>query len=205
MATFCALHDVETEEKEEVTMVEGPGKALKNVNPDGPRVQVHLGRVGADQEQRWHLDSGASNHITGSKASFSELDDDVTGMVKFGDGSRVAIQGHITIIFRCQNREHRALTDVYYILQLHSSIISIGQLDDRSSEVLIKDGVLRIRDQEQRLLAKVKRSLNRLYLLDLKVEQPVCLAARHTEEPWLWHVRFKHLSFDALGRLEKMV
>jgi hypothetical protein len=48
--------------------------------------------------------------------------------------------------------------NVYYIPQLHSSIISIGQLDERGSEVLIKDGVLRIRDREQRLLAKVKRS-----------------------------------------------
>ena len=86
-----------------------------------------------------------------------------------------------------------------------SSIISIGQLNERSSEVLIKDRVLRIRDREQRLLTKVKRSLNRLYLLDLKVEQSVCLTTRHTEEPWLWHARFGHLSFDALGRLEKMV
>ena len=91
------------------------------------------------------------------------------------------------------------LTDVYYIPQLRSSIISIGQLDERGSEVLIKDGVLRIRDREQRLLAKVKRSQNWLYLLDLEVEQPVCLAARHTEEPWLWHARFGHLSLDALG------
>ena len=96
--------------------------------------------------------------MTSSKASFSELDDDVTGMVKFGDSSRVAIRGRDTIVFRCQNGEHRALTDVYYIPQLRSSIISIGQLDERGSEVLIKDGVLRIRDQEQRLLAKVKRS-----------------------------------------------
>ena len=80
-----------------------------------------------------------------------------------------------------------ALIDVYYIPQLRSSIISIGQLDERGSEVLIKDGVLRIRDQEQRLLAKVKRSQNQLYLLDLKVEQPMCLASRHTEEPWMWH------------------
>ena len=79
------------------------------------------------------------------------------------------------------------LTDVYYIPQLHSSIISIDQLDERGSEVLIKDRVLRIKDWEQRLLTKVKRSLNRLYLLDLKVEQSVCLAARHTEELWLWH------------------
>ena len=51
----------------------------------------------------------------------------------------------------------------------------------------------------------MKRSLNRLYLLDLKVEQPVFLAARHFEEPSMWHARFGHLSFDALGRLEKMV
>ena len=70
---------------------------------------------------------------------------------------------------------------------------------------MIKDGVLRIRDQEQRLLAKVKRSQNQLYLPNLKVEQPVCLAVRYIEEPWLWHARFGHLSFDALDRLEKMV
>jgi hypothetical protein len=70
---------------------------------------------------------------------------------------------------------------------------------------LIKDIVLRIRDWEQRLLANVKRSLNWLYMLDLKVEQPMCLAARHTKEPWLWHAWFGHLNFDALGRLEKMV
>ena len=51
----------------------------------------------------------------------------------------------------------------------------------------------------------MKRSRNRLYLLDLKVEQLVCLVAWHTEEPWLWHAQFGHLSFDALSRLEKMV
>ena len=85
MAMFCALHDVKAEEKEEATMVEGPGKTLKTVNLDEPRAQVHLGRVGTDQEQRWYLDSGASNHMMGSKASFSELDDDITGTMKFGD------------------------------------------------------------------------------------------------------------------------
>ena len=82
--------------------------------------------------------------MTGSKEAFSELDSNMSGTVKFGDGSRVVIRGRDTIILRCQNREHRALTDVYYIPQLCSS--------------MIKDGVLRIRDREQRLLAKVKRS-----------------------------------------------
>ena len=48
MATFCVLHDVEAEEKEEVMTVEEPKKALKAVNLDEPCTQVHLGRVGAD-------------------------------------------------------------------------------------------------------------------------------------------------------------
>ena len=79
MAMFCALHDVEAEEEVEMMAGEGPRKSLKAVNLDEPCTQVHLGRVGADQEQRWYLDSSASNHMTGSKASFSEIDDDVTG------------------------------------------------------------------------------------------------------------------------------
>ena len=109
-----------------MTTAEGPRKALKAVNLDEPRAQVHLECVGNEQEQRWYLDSDASNHMMGSKAAFSELDDDMIGTVKVGDGSRLAIRGYDTIIFMCQNSEHRALMDVYYILQLCSSIISTG-------------------------------------------------------------------------------
>jgi len=91
MVMFCALHYVEAKEKGEVMTVEGHNKALKAVNLDEPHAQVHPGRVGDEQEQRWYLDSGASNHMMGSKEAFSELDGNVIGMVTFGDGSRVAI------------------------------------------------------------------------------------------------------------------
>ena len=83
MTMFYALHDVETKEKGEVMAVKGPGKVLKAVHLDKPRAQVHLGHVGDEQEQRWYLDSGASNHMTGSKAAFSELNGNVTDTVKF--------------------------------------------------------------------------------------------------------------------------
>ena len=100
--------------------------------------------MGDEQEQRWYLDSGTTNHMTGSKEAFFELDGNVTGTVKFGDDSRVAIRGRDTIIFRCQNGEHRALMDVYYIPQLRSSIVSIGQLDECGCEVLIESGIMKI-------------------------------------------------------------
>ena len=200
MAQYCALKDGEAEEADTEQRT-----APQPVNLDEPEARVLLGAVGDELEQRWYLDSGASNHMTGSRAAFSDLDESKTGTVKFGDGSRVIIRGQGTVLFRCRNGEHRALQEVYYIPQLRSNIVSLGQLDEHGSEVLVKAGVLSIRDRERRLLAKVTRSRNRLYLLDLKVEQPVCLAAACTEEPWLWHGRFGHLSFEALGRLGKMV
>lgn len=58
------------------------------------------------------------------------------------------------------------------------SSISIGQLDEHGCEVLIKHDILHIRDLKQRLLAKMNWAKNRLYLLDLCVVQPMCLAAR---------------------------
>ncbi|CAA0806572.1 Gag-Pol-related retrotransposon family protein [Striga hermonthica] len=148
MAKFCTSHDVEPELEKVKAVVAEQGKALQAVHLDESSAQVHLGRMGGGMEQRWYLDSGASNHMTGSKEAFSELDNGVTGTVKFGDGSKVEIRGRGTVIFRCQNGEHRALTDVYYIPQLRSSIISIGQLDEHGCEVLIKGGVLKLQDRD---------------------------------------------------------
>jgi hypothetical protein len=70
--------------------------------------------------------------------------------------------------------------------------------------VVIDDGVLRIWERSSgRLLAKVRRGANRLYVLHMKTAQPVCLAARRDEEAWQWHERFGHLNFEALRRLGK--
>ena len=153
------------------------------------------------QEELWYLDTGASNHMTGNRAAFSELDTGVVGTMKFGDNSGVDIQGRGTVVFQCKNGEHKALTDVYYIPKLRSNIVSIGQLDERGCQVLIDGSVLRIRDCERKLLAKVERGRNRLYTLALHIARPVCLAARCDDAAWCWHARFGHLSFDALARM----
>ena len=79
-------------------------------------------------------------------------------------------------MFQCKNGEHKALTDVYYIPKLRSNIVSIGQLDEQGCQVLIDGGVLRIRDRERKLLAKVERGRNRLYTLALRIARSVCLA-----------------------------
>ena len=47
----------------------------------------------------WYLDNGASNHMTGDRNKFKEIDPSFTGKVRFGDGSAVEIQGIGSIVF----------------------------------------------------------------------------------------------------------
>jgi hypothetical protein len=132
---------------------------------------------------RWVLDTGATNHMTGSKSAFSELDRSIHGTVKFGDGSVVQIEGVDTILFSCKTREHHLFADVYYIPKLDTNIINLRQLDEVGYHIIIDGGALRIRDGDRRLLAKVFRSPNRLYVIMVEVVQPVCLLARGPRVP----------------------
>lgn len=169
---------------------------------DEPKAHALLGDgSGKDKTAGWCLDTGATHHMTGRREFFAELDSDARGSVKFGDASAVEIKGVGSVIFTTKTGEHRLLTGVYYIPALRNSIISLGQLDENGSRVLIEHGVLRIWDRQRRLLAKVPRGENRLYVLDVQVAQPVCLAVRRDDEAWQWHERFGHLHFEALKRL----
>jgi hypothetical protein len=128
------------------------------------------------------LDTGATNHMSGAQMAFAELDTAVRGSVSFGDVSVAKIEGCGIVLFNCKNGEHRSFTGVYYIPRLTSNIISIGQLDEAGYKINIDNGVLRICEQSRRLRARVPRWPDRLYVLDLDVERPVCLEARGKED-----------------------
>uniref|UniRef100_A0A0A8XUW7 Retrovirus-related Pol polyprotein from transposon TNT 1-94-like beta-barrel domain-containing protein n=1 Tax=Arundo donax TaxID=35708 RepID=A0A0A8XUW7_ARUDO len=70
------------------------------------KLSVQLDEKGDGGSTRWILDTGATNHMTGERSIFSELDTGVRGTVRFGDGSVVAIEGRGTIIFRLKSGEH---------------------------------------------------------------------------------------------------
>ena len=106
--------------------------------------------------------------MTGCREKFIELDTNITGSVKFGDGSTVEIWGKGSVLFECQNGEHRILTEVYYIPRLRKNIISIVQLDHYGCKTLVEDGFMTLWDRARKVIAKVKRSFNRLYILNIK-------------------------------------
>jgi hypothetical protein len=171
------------------------------------KVYAVLGDGAERDSKRWIFDTGASNHMTGIKEVFADLDLCVISTVRFGDDSVVRIEGCGTILFACKNGEHRPLTNVYYILRLTANIVRCGQLDEDGFQIYIEDGVMRIRDELRRLLAKIRHSVGRLYVLDLTIARLVCLAVCAGEDAWRWHARFGHINFEALRKMgrEKLV
>ena len=197
------------EENEESTLLMARVSEL-SVAPEGvhleePRAHAFLSAADDDVEHfdGWYLDTGATNHMTGRAEVFSDLDRSVVGSVKFGDGTMVSIQGRGSVLFTSKTGAHKVLTNVYYIPRLRNSIVSLGQLDENGAKIHIDDGILRIWDRQQRLLTKVQRGANRLYMLHLNVTRPICLATRHDDDAWRWHDRFGHISFDALKRMSR--
>jgi hypothetical protein len=137
--------------------------------------------------------------MTGCHSCFSDLDTDVMGTVRFGDGSVVAIKGRGTMLFAYKNDKHQTLASTYYIPRLTTSIISVGQLDEVGYQVLVEDVVLCICDVERRLLTKVARNSSRLYILDVDITKPICWATHAKDDAWLWHARFGHVNFVVVG------
>jgi hypothetical protein len=81
------------------------------------------------------------------------------------------------------------LTDVYWIPRPRNSIISVGQMDEGSSCVLIEGGVLKIWDRQRRLLARVQRTENQMHRLEVQVVRPLGLTVHQNDEAWWWHER----------------
>jgi hypothetical protein len=103
--------------------------------------------------------------MTGNSDKFAELDYTVKGRVRFGDGSAVEICGRGSVLMWCQTGEHKVLSDVYYIPRLKTNIVSLGQLDGNGCKYSVEDGIMTVLDRERKVLARVKRTRNRMYIL----------------------------------------
>ncbi|XP_074351841.1 uncharacterized protein LOC141690993 [Apium graveolens] len=106
---------------------------LLNENSLSPRLKKAEKEVDSNV---WYLDNGASNHMTSQRAKFRELEEGVTGLVKFGDESTVEIKGKGSVVFKCKNGEDIIFKEVYYIPKLYNNIISLGQLSENGNIVV---------------------------------------------------------------------
>ncbi|KAI9201145.1 hypothetical protein LWI28_018928 [Acer negundo] len=155
----------------------------------------------------WFLDSGASNHMTGRKDLFTELDEKVHGEISFGDLSKISVQGRGDVMIKQKNRGHAFIYNVYYVPNMKTNILSLGQLLEKGYHISLQNMQLTITDARGKLVTRVQMTKNRMFPLAIHHDTPKCLTAIINNKDWLWHLRYGHLNFESLKQLgsKKMV
>lgn len=136
--------------------------------------------------------------MSGDRRYFSSIDDSITGKVCFGDDSRIDIKEKGTMEFTDRNGEPRKITEVYYIPELKSNIISLGQATESGCDVRMKGDVLTMRDREGKLIAKAVRSRNRLYKVRMGLKETMCYLSTKTSDSSRWHARLGHINLETM-------
>jgi hypothetical protein len=167
------------------------------------KVYAHIDDEKECDAGTWFLDTGATNHMSGCQATFTKLNTVVLDTVHFGDDSMAWIKGHRSVVFVCNSVESQSLKGVYFIIRLATNIVSITQLDEVGYNIDINTAVMKIREPGSLLVVRVKREVNRLYLLHIKLVQLVCFAVRgqDNEVAWHWHECFWHINMAAIQKL----
>ncbi|GKA18221.1 hypothetical protein Tco_0698058 [Tanacetum coccineum] len=122
------------------------------------KVSLHKEDVGykeTNMDSLWYLDNEASNHMTGVREHFKELDGKVSGKVRFGDGSYIEIKGKGSILIECDDEKQRIISHVYYIRDLKSNLLSLRQFTEIGCKIVIEDDELRLYDMDNKMFTKV--------------------------------------------------
>lgn len=95
---------------------------------DGEEDDVCLMAFTGDSEEKveaWFLDSGCSNHMSGEKSWFSNVDEGFRHSVKLGNNSSLTVTEKGSVSFRVDGKPH-TISDVYLVPELTSNLVSMG-------------------------------------------------------------------------------
>ncbi|GJX61627.1 hypothetical protein Tco_0294527 [Tanacetum coccineum] len=130
-----------------------------------------------EQEERielWHIDSAASNHMTGEEDLSVEMEKS-KGNVNLGDESKASVKGKGKILIRAKDGSRQYILDVYNVPNLKSNILCVGQLLEKNYDIHFKERSATIRNQEGKLIAKVPMTKNRMFILNIQHDEAKCL------------------------------
>ncbi|TYJ50852.1 hypothetical protein E1A91_A01G237700v1, partial [Gossypium mustelinum] len=118
-------------------------------------------------QQTWYVDTGCNNHMTGCKSFFTKLD----------ESFHTIVMGKGDIQIRTMNDFIETISNVFYVPNLKTNLLSARQLQDKGYNITIFNGECKVYDSKKGSIVVVKMSANMLFPLKIK-ELHDCLLAK---------------------------
>ncbi|TYK05695.1 putative mitochondrial protein [Cucumis melo var. makuwa] len=131
--------------------------------------KLFMVNVPSDQKaaEVWFIDSGYSNHMTGLKPIFKELNEGEKLKVKLRNDNELQVEGKDTVGIETRHGK-RVLTNVQYVPDIGYNLLSVGQLMDSVHSILFNDDAYLIKDkQTRRVMGKVKMTQRKMFPLEV--------------------------------------
>ncbi|KAH7571499.1 hypothetical protein JRO89_XS04G0063100 [Xanthoceras sorbifolium] len=91
--------------------------------------------------------------MCGDKRVLSDLDESFCNTVKFGDNSTVFVMGKGNVTLQTKENSTHTISNVLFVPDLKTNLLSVGQLQEKGYEISIKDkvceGQQHVRNQQQ--------------------------------------------------------
>ena len=106
-----------------------------------------------------------------------------------------------------KDRKKACITDVLYVPNMRSNLISIGQLLQKGYTMEMEAQAMKVFDSKNKLILKAHLSKRRTFNINISVIEEKCLLSEVKSENCLWHQRYGHINFKDLNILseKKMV
>ncbi|XP_042391858.1 uncharacterized protein LOC121982918 [Zingiber officinale] len=141
-------------------------------------------------ENIWYVDSGCSNHMSGNKKMFVDIDESFSSEVKIGDGKALKIIGKSAVSIQTKEGKDNIIKDVLYVPELTQNLLSVGQLLQKNYKVEFNNDHCVIIDKQKKLtMARIKMSQNKVFPLNLPLAEKVALQSMTDGDHKIWHLR----------------
>ena len=166
---------------------------------------AHIDFQQNENQHVWFLDSGCSNHMCGKRDMFFHFDSSFRESVKMGNDFCLRVQGKGRVRMEVNGIVH-VITDVFFVPELKSNLLSLGQLQEKGLAVLIQRGICKIFHPEKGLLIETAMTHNRMFAVLAHCPPPQdqkCYSSAVTDQSTLWHHRYGYLSWNGINILQQ--
>ena len=136
----------------------------------------------------WFVDSGCSNHMTGTKSLFKKFDETQKIKVQLGNTKEMQVEGNGTVKIETSHDKIKQLDNIQFVPDLGYNLLSVGQLMTRGHSVLFDDNIITHKKSDHKV--QIAMTSNKMFPLDVSNMEDFALTPSTKDDSTLWHLRY---------------